>query len=112
MNLAISVRVPNRFVFSNTAPAYLGYFKNKYWNYLILRRIGHQIIMRNIDCPICRKKHTMDKYGNHAAVCASGRHRIKRHDHIKCIISGLLHDANIKHKVEATNLTADNNTPG
>ena len=54
----------------------------------------------------------MDKYGNHAAVCPSGKHRIKRHDHIKYIISGLLHDANIRHKVEATNLTEDNNRPG
>ena len=31
-----------------------------------------------------------------AAVCASGRHRIKWHDHIKYIISCLSHDANIR----------------
>ena len=99
----------NKFI---TAPAYLGYFKNKYWNYLLLRRIGHQIITRHIDCLICCKRHIMDKYGNHAAVCASGRHRIKRHDHIKYILSSLLHDANIRHKVEATNITDDNNRPG
>ena len=101
--------IGNKFI---TAPAYLGYFKNKYWNYLILRRIGHHIITRYIDCPLCRKKHTMDKYGNHAAICASGRHRISRHDHIKFILSSVLHDAHIRHKVEPTSFTEDNNRPG
>ena len=54
----------------------------------------------------------MDRFGNHAASCATGRHRIRRHDYLKGIISELLHDANIRHKVEATKITDDNTRPG
>ena len=38
----------------------------------------------------------MDRFGNHAASCATGRHRIRRRNYLKDIISELLHDANIK----------------
>ena len=54
----------------------------------------------------------MDKFGNHAASCSSGRHRIRRHDYIRNILSELLHDANIRHTIESADITNDNNRPG
>ena len=77
----------NRFI---TSPAYLAYFENKFWYYLILRRIGHYVVTQKIPCPICRSNILMDRYGNHAASCSTGRHRIRRHDYLRNILSELL----------------------
>ena len=54
----------------------------------------------------------MPRFGNHAASSVTGRHHIRRPDYLKDIICELLHDANIRHKVEATKITDDNTRPG